>query len=54
MVEFATFIQMGVVFTEIKRWSENTAEVYTEDGTCKVGYVARHFMHMYPGFEIKK
>ena len=34
--------------TEIKRWSEHTAEVYTEDGMCKVGYISRHFMHMYP------
>jgi hypothetical protein len=36
------------VLTEIRTWSEWTVEVYKLDGGCKIGYVARNYVALFP------
>ncbi len=36
------------VLTEVKIWTEWAVEAYKVDGWCKIGFIARNYLSMYP------
>ena len=39
----------GYVLTEIKSWNEWAVECYKVDDGCKIGFIARNYLSIFPG-----